>query len=441
MSQDLTIGISFFGAGNIGTTVISEIDRLRVDSFGLSDVSIEIRHILVRSLDRAAREAQGFVISEGQITTDVEEILSDQHTHIVVELMGGEDPAGEYIRRALEAGKHVITANKAVIAASGASLFEIANRNDLHLQFEASVGGGIPIISSLRRDLVANNISSIEAIINGTTNFILSKMSTGDDYESALAEAGRLGYAEPDPSADVDGHDAVAKSIILAMLAFGALIPKDRVVSQGIRGIVSADMQAALELGYTIKLLARIQSTNGQVSASVLPTLVGRTTQLGNVGGVTNAVEYKGDLVGTLFYEGPGAGREATTSAVLADLIEVIRDETVGRKPLPFILPESLPIRIPTDLSSRFFLRLIVVNTSGVLAEISKILAVAGISIASVVQKDIGTNNENSESLPESAELILTTHVSNRGQIEQAIEEFDGSEAVLQIGSVLPISG
>ena len=441
MSQDRTIGISFLGAGNIGTTVISEIERLQVELFGLSGVSIELRHVLVRSIDRAAREAQGFVISAGQITTNVEEIFSDQQTHIVVELMGGEEPAGEYIHRALEAGKHVVTANKAVMAASGADLFELANRNNLHLQFEASVGGGIPIISSLRRDLLANDISSIEAIINGTTNFILSKMSTGDDYESALTEAGRLGYAEPDPSADVDGHDAVAKSIILAMLAFGALIPKDRVVSQGIRGIESADMQAALELGYTIKLLARVQSAGGEVSASVLPTLVGRTTQLGNVGGVTNAAEYKGDLVGTLFYEGPGAGREATTSAILADLIEVVRDEAVGRKPLPFILPKSLPIRAPTDLSSRFFLRLIVANTSGVLAEISKILAVAGISIASVVQKDILTNSEIEESLPESAELILTTHVSNRGQLEQAIKQFDDSGAVLQIGSVLPISG
>ena len=441
MSQDRTIGISFLGAGNIGTTVISEIERLQVELFGLSGVSIELRHVLVRSIDRAAREAQGFVISAGQITTNVDEIFSDQQTHIIVELMGGEEPAGEYIRRALEAGKHVVTANKAVMAASGADLFELANRNNMHLQFEASVGGGIPIISSLRRDLLANDISSIEAIINGTTNFILSKMSTGDDYESALTEAGRLGYAEPDPSADVDGHDAVAKSIILAMLAFGALIPKDRVVSQGIRGIESADMQAALELGYTIKLLARVQSAGGEVSASVLPTLVGRTTQLGNVGGVTNAAEYKGDLVGTLFYEGPGAGREATTSAILADLIEVVRDEVVGRKPLPFILPKSLPIRAPADLSSRFFLRLIVANTSGVLAEISKILAVAGISIASVVQKDILTNSEIAESLPESAELILTTHVSNRGQLEQAIKEFDDSGAVLQIGSVLPISG
>ena len=441
MSQDRTIGISFLGAGNIGTTVISEIERLQVELFGLSGVSIELRHVLVRSIDRAAREAQGFVISAGQITTNVEEIFSDQQTHIIVELMGGEEPAGEYIRRALEAGKHVVTANKAVMAASGADLFELANRNNLHLQFEASVGGGIPIISSLRRDLLANDISSIEAIINGTTNFILSKMSTGDDYESALTEAGRLGYAEPDPSADVDGHDAVAKSVVLAMLAFGALIPKDRVVSQGIRGIESADMQAALELGYTIKLLARVQSAGGEVSASVLPTLVGRTTQLGNVGGVTNAAEYKGDLVGTLFYEGPGAGREATTSAILADLIEVVRDEVVGRKPLPFILPKSLPIRAPADLSSRFFLRLIVANTSGVLAEISKILAVAGISIASVVQKDILTNSEIAESLPESAELILTTHVSNRGQLEQAIKEFDDSGAVLQIGSVLPISG
>ena len=441
MSQDRTIGISFFGAGNIGTTVISELDRLQIELFGLSGVSIELRHVLVRSIDRSAREAQGFVISAGQITTNVEDIISDQQTHIVVELMGGEDPAAEYIRRALEAGKHVVSANKAVIAASGADLFELANRNNLHLQFEASVGGGIPIISSLRRDLLANNISSIEAIINGTTNFILSKMSTGDDYESALTEAGRLGYAEPDPSADVDGHDAVAKSIILAMLAFGALIPKDRVVSQGIRGIESADMQAALELGYTIKLLARVQSVGGEVSASVLPTLVGRTTQLGNVGGVTNAAEYKGDLVGTLFYEGPGAGREATTSAILADLIEVVRDETVGRKPLPFILPKSLPIRAPADLTSRFFLRLIVANTSGVLAEISKILAVADISIASVVQKDILTNSEITESLPKSAELILTTHISSRGQVEQAIDEFGDSEAVLQIGSVLPISG
>jgi homoserine dehydrogenase len=441
MSQDHTVGISFLGAGNIGTTVISELARLKIDQIGLSGMSIDLRYVLVRSADREAREAQGFVISGGQITTDVEEIFSDEQTHIVVELMGGEDPAGEYISRSLEAGKHVITANKAVMAASGANLFEIANRNNLHLQFEASVGGGIPIISGLRRDLVANDISSIEAIINGTTNFILSKMSAGDDYESALAEAGRLGYAEPDPSADVDGHDAVAKSIILAMLAFGALIPKDKVVSQGIRSIVSADMQAALELGYTIKLLARVQSTDGQVSASVLPTLVGTTTQLGNVGGVTNAAEFKGDLVGTLFYEGPGAGREATTSAVLADLIEVLRDEAVGRKPLPFILPKSLPIRTPADLNSRFFMRLIVANTPGVLAEISKILAVAGISIASVVQKDILTNSEILEPLPESAELILTTHVSNRGQIEQAINEFDGSEAVLQIGSVLPISG
>ena len=176
MSQDRTIGISFLGAGNIGTTVISEIERLQVELFGLSGVSIELRHVLVRSIDRAAREAQGFVISAGQITTNVDEIFSDQQTHIIVELMGGEEPAGEYIRRALEAGKHVVTANKAVMAASGADLFELANRNNLHLQFEASVGGGIPIISSLRRDLLANDISSIEAIINGTTNFILSKL-------------------------------------------------------------------------------------------------------------------------------------------------------------------------------------------------------------------------------------------------------------------------
>ena len=303
MTADNKIGISFFGAGNIGSTVLKRLAEMSDEQGGALRDVVSVRHVLVRDLDRSEREEAGFFVEPDLLTTDVADILKDDDTQIVVELMGGEQPAYDYISEALKAGKHVVTANKAVLAKFGDQLFLAAARSEVHLQFEASVGGGIPVISALRRDLAANEISSIEAIINGTTNFILTKMGAGDDYETALTEAGRLGYAEPDPSADVDGHDAVAKSVILAMLAYGAMIHPESVVSEGIRNLVSADVSAASELGYVIKLIARLQSENGEISVSVLPTLVGKDTQLGNVSGVTNAVEFTGDLVGKLFFK------------------------------------------------------------------------------------------------------------------------------------------
>ena len=439
MTADNKIGISFFGAGNIGSTVLKRLAEMSDEQGGALRDVVSVRHVLVRDLDRTEREEAGFFVEPDLLTTDVADILKDDDTQIVVELMGGEQPAYDYISEALKAGKHVVTANKAVLAKFGDQLFSAAARSEVHLQFEASVGGGIPVISALRRDLAANEISSIEAIINGTTNFILTKMGAGDDYETALTEAGRLGYAEPDPSADVDGHDAVAKSVILAMLAYGAMIHPESVVSEGIRNLVSADVSAASELGYVIKLLARLQSENGEISVSVLPTLVGKDTQLGNVSGVTNAVEFTGDLVGKLFYEGPGAGREATTSAVIADLLEVINDQSRGIQPAPLIQPHPVQVKPSEEIESGFFLRLIVENRPGVLAEISRILAQASISISSVVQKDIA-GQETASSVPDSAELILTTHSSQRGSVLEAVAVLGESKSVLQIGSVLPMS-
>ena len=439
MTTDNKIGISFLGACNIGSTVIKRLVEMSNDRGGSLGEAISIRYVLVRDLDRSDREEAGFFVEPDLLTTDVSDILEDENTQIVVELMGGERPAYDYISEALRAGKHVVTANKAVLAKFGDQLFSDAAESKVHLQFEASVGGGIPVISALRRDLAANKISSIEAIINGTTNFILTKMGAGNDYETALSEAGRLGYAEPDPTADVDGHDAVAKSVILAMLAYGAMIRPDSVVSEGIRNLVSADVSAASELGYVIKLIARLQSENGEISVSVLPTLVGKDTQLGNVSGVTNAVEFTGDLVGKLFYEGPGAGREATTSAVIADLLEVINDQSMGIQPAPLVQPRPIQVKPTDEIESGFFLRLIVENRPGVLAEISRILAQASISISSVVQKDI-TAQDAKSLVPDSAELILTTHASPRGSVLEAVALLGESASVLQIGSVLPMS-
>ena len=298
------IGVSLLGAGNVGMGVVRALLAGTGRYAAAVGRPLELRHVLVRDASRA-REG----VEPHQVTTDLDTVLGDDSTSIVVELMGAEEPARSYIAEALGSGRHVVTANKEVIAKHGAALRDLAAEGGVRLLYEASVGGGIPIISPLFRDLLANDITAVTAIINGTTNYMLTAMAQdGADYADALADAQRLGYAEPDPTADVEGHDAAFKLAILCGLAFHVEVSPEDVMQRGITQVTARDIRYASTLGYAIKLLAEGRLVDGELLASVQPTLIGREEPLSKVDGVLNAVQVEGDLVGRVVLEGPGAG-------------------------------------------------------------------------------------------------------------------------------------
>ncbi len=424
------VGISLLGAGNIGSGVIAALATSTDRYANRVGQRLELRQVLVRdtSIERAGVRAD-------QLTTSIDDVLADADTHIVVEVMGGEVPAHEYIERALRSGRHVVTANKEVMAKAGSELLQIAADHGVRLLYEASVGGGIPVIAPLSRDLAANNVTAITAIINGTTNYMLTAMSQqGADYADVLAEAQRLGYAEPDPTADVEGIDAAYKIAVLCGLAFNVDVRPDEVSRQGISGVTAGDIRYADQLGCVIKLLARARLVDGEVEATVRPTLIDIDEPLAKVDGVLNAVQVEGDLVGRVMFEGPGAGQGPTASSVLADVLEVARDIVSERRSLGFIPRQRLRVRPPDEHESRYYLRLIVKDQPGVLAGIATVLADLRISIASVIQFDF-------EAGAETAELVITTHRASGGALRQAIEGIAQQDAVVEVGNVLPMAG
>ncbi|MDA0352450.1 MAG: homoserine dehydrogenase [Chloroflexi bacterium] len=424
------VGVSMLGAGNVGGGVIAAVTASAARYERTIGRPLELRRALVRDVGRARPG-----LDRSQLTTDLADILADAGTQIVIELMGGEDPAHDYIAQVLASGRHVVTANKEVMAKHGAELLALAAKHDVRLLYEASVGGGIPIISPLSRDLLANEVTAVTAIINGTTNFMLTAMATeGADYADVLAEAQRLGYAEPDPTADVEGFDAAYKLAILCGLAFGLEIAPDAIDRQGISSLTARDFEYAAELGYTIKLLAGARLNDGALIASVRPTLIDRDEPLAKVDGVLNAVQIEGDLVGRVLFEGPGAGAAPTASAVLADVLELVRDIVAGRAPLP-VAPLA-PGRVvpPASHRSRYYVRLTVPDQAGVLAQIAGALGDRDVSIASVLQfeddEDAGT-----------AELVLTTHLAAGGDVLEALHQIESAGVVQRVGNVLPIAG
>ncbi len=321
------IGIGFLGMGNVGETVVATLLE-RAETFReQTGASLKLRRVAVGDPSKP----RGIDLPPGMLTGDAGDVLDDPSVDIVVEVIGGDGAAGDYVRRALAAGKHVVSANKELIAKAGPELFELARASGAALRFEASVGGGIPVISPLLRDLPANRVLAIRAIINGTTNFILTNMAQrGDSFEDALAEAQALGYAEPDPTNDVDGHDAAFKISIMAGLAFGAHVPPEAVATEGIRSLAPQDFQYARELGYVIKLLAIAERHDDGVLARVHPALLPESEPLARVDGVQNAAQIQGDLAGTLTFQGAGAGAAPTTSAVLADVLDIARSLAQG---------------------------------------------------------------------------------------------------------------
>ncbi|MCS7063072.1 MAG: homoserine dehydrogenase [Methylacidiphilales bacterium] len=351
-----------------------------------------------------------------RITTDLLSLATDPGAEILVELIGGIEPAYSLIKTALLNGKHVVTANKALLAAHGEELLTLAAKQQRHLLFEASVAGAVPIIKAIRESLAANKILSIHGIINGTCNYILTQMTEKNlDYATALAEAKQLGYAEADESLDVDGHDTAHKAIILAALAYGTWADEEKICVEGIRNINRLDLDFAARLGYSLKLLAIIQSTDEkEIDLRVHPTLLPQSHVLASVKDVFNAIAVRGDALGEALFYGRGAGALPTTSAVAADLIEIARNPT----PTPTSYkPSHAKLKPISEVISRYYLRLNVIDRPGVLAQISSILARHQIGISSVIQP----KGHEGDWVP----LILMVHDAQEAAFQNARQEIE----------------
>ncbi|MBM3149358.1 MAG: homoserine dehydrogenase, partial [Chloroflexi bacterium] len=367
-------------------------------------------------------------------TTKFSDLLNDPDIDIVIELIGGEHPAFEYIKEALSHGKHVVTANKEVMSKHWSELLSLARQRNVALRYEASVGGGIPLIAPFQEDLIANDISAIYAIVNGTTNYILTQMAReGTDFAVALKQAQELGYAEADPSKDIDGVDAAYKLAILATIAFGTEITPDKVYNEGISRLQSRDFRYAKELGYAIKLLAIAKRIDNSIEARVHPVFIPEDFLLAKVDGVYNAIDVEGDLVGKLIFYGQGAGPSATSSAVVADIVSIAQDINRGTITLPKLpSAKGRTVKPMSEIETRYYMRMSVADKAGVLAQISRVLGDHNISISSVIQKE-------SDPSTQLAEIVIMTHRAKEKAVQQSLEETQHLSVVKEINNFVRV--
>ncbi|MEO6043870.1 MAG: homoserine dehydrogenase [Tepidiformaceae bacterium] len=442
------IGVGIVGLGVVGGGVARALLERREYFARQVGASLVVRRAAVRDLSKP----RAVELPAGALTNDVNAVLDDPAIDIVVEVIGGEEPAGTFIRRALAAGKHVVTANKELMAKSGPELLADAHARGLDIMFEASVGGGIPLISPLRRDLLANKITSIRAIINGTTNYILTSMTSagaaaealrqqgiepigGGGYAEALAAAQELGYAETDPTNDVEGYDAAYKLAIMATLGFRTRVRPTQVHTEGITKLTARDFQYARELGYVIKLLAIAERTEGGIVARVAPAFLPAATPLAKVDGVYNAVQIVGDLTGTVLFQGKGAGADPTSSAVVADLLDLSHAIVQGNRERKYWGPEGdIPVLGLDALETRYYLRVSVTDQPGVLAQIAQSLGNHNVSIAAVNQKEADADEQT-------AELVVMTHRAREGAMRDALQEISALPVVAGVNAFLRVEG
>lgn len=414
------LGIGLIGFGTVGAGVVEGLQRngdLIAQRLG---ARLALRHIADLDLERD----RGVQVDPRLLTRDATRAIDDPSVDVVVELIGGTTHAREYILRALRLGKPVVTANKALLAEAGLELHREAAAHGAAIYFEASVAGGIPIIKAIREGLIANRITSIYGILNGTCNYILTRMESEDlSFEEALRAAQAEGYAEAEPSLDVDGHDTAHKAVILAGLIAGGPVPLAAVPVEGIRGVSAGDIRYAAEMGYRIKLLAVIKHGQDGLEVRVHPTLVPVGHPLAAIGGVFNGILVTGDIVGDTLYYGRGAGRHATASAVLADLADVARDRLCGvpRRPL-FSQNEAPVLRPQGEVLTRCYLRLALLDRPGTLAKVAQVLGRHEISIASVMQKE----ERSGAPVP----VIIVTHAAPEAAFRSALEEIDRLDVV-----------
>ncbi|MDQ7788067.1 MAG: homoserine dehydrogenase [Thermodesulfovibrionales bacterium] len=427
----INVGIIGFGIVGSGTARVllenKEVIQRRA-GFGIN---------LKRIADLDITTDRGFQVPDGVLTTDVNMIFNDPDIHIVIELIGGIRPAKDFILKAIQNGKHVVTANKALLATEGTEIFQAARKAGVEVGFEASVAGAIPIIKVMKEGLVANRIKAIYGIINGTSNYILTKMTDEDvEFADALKEAQKLGYAEADPTFDIEGIDTAHKLTILATLAYGIPLSYNSVHIEGISKISSQDIAFATEFGYKVKLLAITKETNGDIELRVHPTMLPKDYLIAKVDGPFNAIYVEGDATGSTMYYGRGAGSIPTGSAVVSDIVDIARNiqkNSVGRVPTIPELTGEARIRKIDDIVSRYYFRFSALDKPGVLSKISGILGKYNISITSVIQKG--------RRIGEAVPLVVLTHEAKEKDVRQAIAEIDTLQAVMGPTGMIRVEG
>ncbi|KAB0670498.1 homoserine dehydrogenase [Oryzomonas sagensis] len=425
--SDIKVGL--IGYGNIGAGVV----KLLQQNADVIRSKVGASIVLKRIADLDITSDRGVTVDPACLTTDVNAIFDDPEISVVIELMGGYEPAKTFVLKAIEKGKHIVTANKALLALHGDEIFAAAARKGVEVQFEASVGGGIPVLTSIKGNLAANRIGSVFGIMNGTCNYILTRMTQeGADFADMLAAAQKLGYAEPNPTFDIEGVDTAHKLAILVSLCFGTRIDFNSIYTEGISRISALDVKFASEFGYRIKLLAIGKLNNGQVEARVHPTMIPLHNPLAEVNGVFNAIRLHGDFVGPVMFYGRGAGQNPTASAIVGDLIGLSRSMMAGAgrrmAPLGFMDDQvaTLPLKPMAEIVSKYMLRFSALDQPGVLSAISGALGRHGISIESMVQ----TSHQADDTAP--VPIVIMTHEAREGAVQAALAEIDRFDVISQ---------
>jgi homoserine dehydrogenase len=420
--------VAVLGCGSVGSQVVRLLAEQAEDLAARVGARVELAGVAVRRLD-APREVD---VPADLLTTDAAALVARGDIDVVIEVIGGIEPARSLILSALENGASVVTANKALLAEDGPTLFEAAEKAGRDLYYEAAVAGAIPILRPLRESLAGDEVTRVLGIVNGTTNFILDKMdSSGAGFADALEEAQALGYAEADPTADVEGFDAAAKCAILASIAFNSRVVASDVYREGIAGVTALDIADARRMGYVVKLLAIAELDDGEISARVHPAMIPQAHPLASVRDAFNAVFVEGDKVGQLMFYGPGAGGDPTATAVVGDLVTAARNRVTGGRSMGCTCALDRRIRPMDDTRGQYYLNLHVADRPGVLAEIAGDFGHNGVSIERVWQEGAG----------DEATLVFITHRAQEGALQKTLQELRESPAVRSIASVLRVEG
>ena len=428
MSRPLSVGL--IGLGTVGSQVAERMLSWAPQLSRRAGVELCLKKVLVREVNKR----RALEIPSDLLTADPSELLDDDSIEVLVEVAGGDEPMRSYLERAIQAGKHVVTANKVVMAKHGPELLDLAAERNVDVYFEAAVGGGIPLISTFRVDLQANRIERVSAVINGTTNYVLGRMaSAGLTIADAVREAQDAGYAEADPTDDIGGFDATYKLAILASIAYEIKVRPGEIYREGIEGVEPVDFRYARELGYAIKLVAHTQRHTGRVEARVHPAMVPLDHPLARVEGAENAVFVEGDLVGQVLLVGQGAGGRPTASAVVGDLIDLARSIRRGVQSRPsFSFDDRVGVIPIAEVSTRAYYRIRVADRAGVVAAIGQVFAEEDVSISSFIQKDAWSHDQT-------AELVVTTHPSLEASLQRAREKMAALEPVHAVSSFLRV--
>ncbi|HJV44294.1 MAG TPA: homoserine dehydrogenase [Bacillota bacterium] len=426
------VKVGLMGLGTVGTGVVRILEAHRSDLYRQTGIEIQVGKILVQNPNKA----RSVNIQKEWMTTEPHDLLQNPEIDIVIEVIGGIHPAKEYILEALEQGKHVVTANKDLMAMHGAEILAKAQSKGCDVFYEASVAGGIPILRALVEGFSSDRIHKMMGIVNGTTNYILTKMSQeGAGYEAALKEAQELGYAETNPTADVEGYDAARKMAILSTLGFHVDYTFGDVDMQGITKVTADDIAYSKKLGYEIKLLGIAQRNDDYIEVSVQPTLIHRSHPLASVNGVFNAVYVYGEAVGETMFYGPGAGELPTATSVTSDLVTIVKNMKLGVNGRGVVAPyKEKQLKTPDQIESKFFLRLIVSDKRGVLAEVTTILAKHDVSIEQIFQQPYSEE-------PKAAQLIMITHTATKENMNKVLSQFQALESVKETKSFYRVEG